>query len=316
MDNTKINTSLKNTGSTGVIYENTSLAENILNGNISVRGNMGSVYAEEAELNRRMMKARMQNPEYYAYSDEISRDTSNRYRTGNGENGSYMTVDDYIRFCYDKQMSKKTHSTAASGVKAVSDGMYESRPAHPYSCVKLRTANNSLVGREAVYMGERETEMKVSPYRAEKRGMLQYLGQKYVGNEKVVNAGINPRHASGTIASVAIVILLAVSFILPIVLRVMIFNERNTIENLNSEMKSEEAEIVQLKSKIDVKNSEADIERLAIEVYDMTSLDESSYDVISLNPENIIEKAENSEKKSVALPALLNALGIRIQNSD
>lgn len=297
------------------------LAAAEIRGTLANRGSVGSVLAEAAELDRRLMKSRTEYPESYVLGDILAADMSNRYRNGNDEGNAYMTVEDYINFCTSEQEKiRRAHlaryerrDREAARIRELPQSP-ELRPAAPYG-VALATnpyEKGNRGKRMTVFEGSQDTELRISDRLSEKKKSLERLRETFIPDDSFVPAGTSARHVSGTISAIAYVLVFAFLMALPIGLRIVKNNETKAIAAIRSDICAEQVEIDQLRVELAIRNEAEDVERLAVEKYGMVKLDISSYEILRINHGDAIVNEEKNAKNEGAVPALLNALGIHI----
>ncbi len=303
---------------TNASYDN---AYNTLDARFAGRGAAGSALTALAEQERRDMRAKLENPGAYAFTDIMENDRDDYYRTGYADGRNIMTVDDVIRL-YRDERCRRTDPRAvelAMMEKERADRTVstEQRPAHPYGVsVAVPASDRSLAQnvsgrRETVFSGRQEREMKVEPTVRYTRDRILALTEKWVGKGHTVNAKKSYRKTSSAIAAISLCCVFMLVLALPIALSVLIHNESVEISALNGLIKEKEAEVQALEIELDSKNDLFLIEELAVEKYGMVSLDNSTYKLITVHPADAIEYYSAEKENGGAVLALLNALGLR-----
>lgn len=304
------------------------MTENRMNDNVisfDGRGAAGAVRNAVAEQQRREMRGRIDDPGAYVYSDIMAADRENVYRSGSFKGEAYMTVKDFARLFEDESNRRLDPRASALAMieKENADRRIktEPRPAHAYCVSEARPVGiqvdrkNDFDGKkDVVYAGDRRVEMKVGTMPGSLRERVGSLVGKWCGNEFSVTSARSFRRSSATVAAIGICIVFALVLALPISLSVMISNESGHIAEMESTVRSKEAEIEALEVELDQKNNRFLLEDLAVNRFGMVDLDSTNYSVLTVNASDAIEVFGSEKENGGAVLALLSALGLR--NSD
>lgn len=283
----------------GVVAENSS------------RGGFGYAAARISELERRQMRARMENPFSYTIGDVLESPDGYRYRSGNEQGAAFFTVDDFLRLRRDRfaaACGPLKNAYAVELYEKKNSMRTETHPAAAYRTAEA-VAADSLRPRSEVFFSNGEANMVVKDS-SKSKGRLALLCEKYMKAPQVILTRSAWKLASGAIASICLVVVFAMLLSLPVVMKILIHKEAGVIADLDRNIRTAEAEVKQLEIELDRKNDRATLERLAVEEYGMVRLDRSDYSVMQLNPDDAIETMEK-EKQGGAVPTLLKALGLR-----
>ena len=294
-------------------------AHGVLDTAFSGRGLLGSMISESAALDRSIACARLDYPSAFTFADAMRNDSRNRYRTGVDRDGNaYMTFDDLKRLAVDEERRYARADSAMRALAGVSRELSAAeaddrvRPACPYAICDGYSAGLRAAGRrESVITGRTETEMRLSEPR--RKGLISRLSDMLynrLGNEAVVGSGFSPRHVSGAVAAVSLILVFALVLAMPILMSVLIHEEATEVRILESELAEKEKVAAQLRTDLDAKNDRFMLEKLAREEYGMIPVDRSAFRILSISPADSVSVVEASRSEG-AVPALLSALGLR-----
>ena len=270
------------------------IAYNSLERRFSERGTSDSVrrLAMEQEENERRTAALA--PEAYRLgARKECRDWNARYKTGNSDDGFYMTVDDYKR-CYRDGMGYLPETQVARRVRALS---VEWEPEHPAAAYELRESEK----RALTPSGEKRMT-HVEAYR-------DSFIERWFPKEEIAPVK-DRRLRTVPFGAVALVLLFALVLALPVTLSVLIKERSDEVAAASSKLDALDAEIAELENELNVKNDLDAIRRIAVDEYGMISTDISTTHYIMLGGGDRIE-AFSEENGNAGVMALLSALGIR-----
>jgi len=282
----------------------------------SQRGTMANISADLSELQRRLLRTRLENPDSYSIGDVINTTKGYTYLSGIDGAQRYMTVDDFIRLKKDTENARNGRRALVYAIEKCysEDRMIEqNRPCAAYKPAAVAVPG-VLSSREPVFCGKTETEYRV--VRAGKGpGLLAKIGKvwkKSTVAPLAVWSGLSSKHISSAIASVSIVVTLCAVLIFPVTMSVLIHKQRNEINELDKQIASAEKTAYQLEIELDEKNDRQMLESLAIDTYGMVKIDSRRFSVMHIE-DNAVETYEK-EKSGGAVPALLSALGLRAED--
>ena len=307
------------------------------------RGLGGFWLSVAAEQERAYLKTSLENPSAYVYGETMSRDLSDRYRTGTDSYGRrVMTVDDYARLRADEKERRKAGTRYGAVMAELSREQSRARisvdlrPAHPYQIYSARGIReerpvgeddySEIRGRRetvysagrllpagqsedgVVYSGSGDTEMYVRP--AGKEPFLRRIRRQMFRKDIVEPTKGRTGRPNGLVAALAIAAVFMFVLAVPVTLSVLKHIEATRLSRLESEIRHREAEIAELSMELEAKNDLFTIEKLAREKYGMVELDKSVYTMIRINPDDAVEQSEEKAGEGF-VPALFSALGIR-----
>ena len=293
-----------------------------LNGAFAERGLAGAVRITLAEQERREIRTRLENPSAYIFEDIMQGGNSSKYRTGNEDGRSFMTVDDLLRLYEDEDIRRRDRRTcvlSAMGSETAGKRMrFDCRPAHAYgisTAYPMESGKLSApagMNRETVFDGNRETEMAVEPTRGKLIKKVADAVRNLSGNIVTIKEKRTGRKTAATIAAVSLCFVFTLVLALPIALSVMINNESTELGTLKDSLRAKTAEVQSLEIELDRKNDRFILEDLAVNKYGMIELNLSAYKVMTVNAGDSVEVIDEEKKDTGgAVLALLSALGIR-----
>ncbi len=271
------------------------IAYNSLERRFYERGASDSVrkLAMEQEENER--KTAAMSPDAYRLGERKGcRDWNSRYKTGNSDDGFYMTVDDYVR-CYRDGMGYLPKTQVARRLRTAG-GNWE--PDHPAAAYELREKAGE---RALTPTGEK----RMTPAEAYRDAAIE----RWFPKEEI--APIKERRIRTLpVGAVALVLLFALVLALPITVSVMIKERSDEVAAAAAKLDELNAEIAELENELNLKNDLEVIRRIAVDEYAMISTDLSTTHYLMLGGGDRIE-AFSEDRGNAGVMALLSALGIR-----
>ncbi|MBQ8416161.1 MAG: hypothetical protein IJX13_04600 [Clostridia bacterium] len=113
------------------------------------------------------------------------------------------------------------------------------------------------------------------------------------------------------VSAFAAILALAMSLMLIVASSVLINQGENQVNDLTKQASNAAYEVLDLQSKLSVKNDLLQIRDVAVEEFGMVSEEYLQMDYLSLGKEDSIEVFEEERQDSVGLAALLSAIGIK-----
>lgn len=287
----------------------------------SGRINNGLTNAAVKEQHRNELSSMNEHPAAYRYCEIMEHDRVNLYRTAiyNGKN--VMTVEDMKRIYYDETGRRCDHIARGAATGALNSAgqnrtVVPSRPAAPYRVLETGDANAESFGgeRSVVFSADGKLPANVEKPGHDEKSKLEVIMEKIFPGEKIANVR-KRRINSFPAAALALILIFTLVLLIPVTMTVLIHQASVDVNDLNSELRDLQAEADELRVELDTKNDLRLIEDIAVNQYGMIRLERSTSRFLQLNRSDVIESYAESTQNPGVVPALLSALGIRV-NSD
>jgi hypothetical protein len=257
----------------------------------------------------RERKSVSEYPELYKLSDMMSSSAGNGYRSGEACGAKVMTYEDYIRMIvsetripeYGKSKRESYHSNP--------------RPATVYTvreCGKALSQSEIASSCESVIDGDGFSVMRVEGSDTSLSGGVR----RFLAQWAPMHVVRRPerkyrRRLASSAAGIAWVMIFTIVLALPITLGVLKSEATSELAQMKNELAALELAEERLEAEFESSLDLREIEKVAVNDYGMIRLNQSTIKVLRLNDADSIESFSEVERTPV-VPALLNALGIRI----
>ena len=264
----------------------------------------------ELELQlERERKSQTEYPEFYKLSNIMSSNQGNGFRSGDACGAKVMTYEDYVRL-----IVSETHIPEYGKGKK---GSYhvDPRPATVYTVRECgKSLSRSTSSCESVIGDDGYSVMRVegsdtTVYGSFKRTLAQWAPMHVVRRPERKYR----RRLASSAAGIAWVMIFAIVLALPITLGVLKSEASAELAQMKSELTALELERERLEAEFESGLDLREIEKVAINDYGMIKLNQSTIKVLRLNDADSIESFSQVDRTPV-VPALLNALGIRVSD--
>lgn len=266
----------------------------------------------ELELQlERERKSASEFPEFYKLADVMESHEGASYRSGELDGKRFMTNDDYNRFILEKtEIANYGMGTAASYTSV-------RRPAAAYQVVgcgkeMVGTGFASSVCENVIYDNSCSIVRMEGSDTNIKGYVRRLIDQWFPTHMAYKQDRAYLRRFASSAAGIAWVLIFALVLSLPIVLGVL---KSDAVYQLNEKQdelylleKTEERLRAEFESGLDLR----EIESIAVNEIGMIKLNDSTIRVLRLNDFDSIESFSDKKANSV-VPALLSALGIRVE---
>lgn len=235
------------------------------------------------------------------------------YRSGRDET---MTNEDALRLFYD------VSGRAVIDCRADADSMREaylryaeSHPVRPASIYSIEEVGENGEAAGALIAGEANQPAAVmTTMRDERRRYLQGAVSEWLPQDRIGRAR-SVRSFTGATAAISLIVILALTLMLPVILTVLINRTAREISADERELRTLEKTEERLAVELEDKNDLRLIEKIATEEYGMIRMDLGNACMLRLNYADAIECFDPEPRSGdAAFLALLSALGIRAGN--
>ncbi len=273
--------------------------------------------SEESDINteleiqlEREKKSASEYPEFFGLADVMNSPEGMAYRSGESGGKRYMTNDDLTRIILEKTRIPKYEMGSAASAEITR------RPAMPYT---VRESGRSMVGAgytasvcETVLGGHEYGVARVERSDTNLIGALMRLKDQWIPlHTSQKQDRLYRRRFASPAAGLAWVMIFALVLALPITLGVLKSEAVSTLNAKNEELLLLEKTEAELKAEFESSLDLRQIESVAVNEIGMIRLNDSTVKVLRLNDIDTIESFSDKKSNSV-VPALLSALGIRV----
>lgn len=236
-------------------------------------------------------------PGAYIMAEKVSDGKADKYRTGLYKGERYMTADDFVRYYHDQRSYKMPNYNVRTEPATRVEAKAEAAGGQSPKKALWLTMTEQMPQSVRKYLESPATE---------KLGELSREWFPIEKEERVVKAEVGKMPA-GVLGAMLAVTLSCVMIIGSSVMVSLSVREASILQN---ELNALDKQYTMLNTELAQKNDMLEIERIAVEEYNMVRADYVSEQVLSTESENSVEVYETKGEFGRGLSNLLSAIGI------
>lgn len=238
-------------------------------------------------------------PGAYIMAEKVSDGKADKYRTGLYKGERYMTADDFVRYYHDQRSYKMPNYNVRTHIPEQTEGDQSRQTAGGQSPKKALwlTMTEQMPQSVRKYLESPATE---------KLGELSRDWFPVEKEERCIKAEA-PKKPAGVLGAMLAITLSCLMIIGSSVMVSLSVREASILQN---ELDTLDKKYTMLNTELALKNDMLEIERIAVQEYNMVRSDFVSIQVLSTESENSVEVYETKSEFGKGLSNLLSAIGI------
>ena len=236
-------------------------------------------------------------PGAYIMAEKVSDGKADKYRTGLYKGERYMTADDFIRYYHDQRSYKMPNYNVREYVPAKAEDKAEVAGGQSPKKALWLTMTEQMPQSVRKYLESPATEK------------LGELSREWFPIEKEERC-VKAEHSKLPAGVMGAMLAVTLSCLMIIGSSVMVSLSVREVSILQDELNALDKQYTMLNTELALKNDMLEIERIAVEEYNMVRADYVSAQVLTTESENKVEVYETKGDFGRGLSNLLSAIGI------